>query len=946
MKWIFSKFFLCILLVINCRLQSQDTLVINSEVFVPQINEPIQPLKNYLWIKEDKTGKLQIADLLQYSVSDTAFRKAASISKPDPFSIWWCKINIEPSFSSNDFFIGIPFGSTSGIDHGNDIAQVWVTKNNQVIHQYQTGNLTPVSQRPVAAPINQNLFPIALTKGEAVSIYWRLHRAKNFEPPQFGFALQHKKIINSIPFITSRNDLAHTTMSYLGIMSILFIFGLVFFLITRQKTFIWFALMAACLSLHILLLHPGNYLTLWLFPERPALQYHAFMFLTSLFNISIMMFIREFVNTGKILPIWNKIILGLVTFIAVAAITRMILLELNPKIELPVFLVLLVFLSSVVIGLRLVLVKNKFSRWMGAALLWLFTFQVLGILWHMQIVPRWFFNPWMIAQVGLMIIIFFALAYRFKQSAKEKVEADKVLEMDEIKSRFFANISHEFRTPLTLIQGPLQQIEEDANKTDGTVDVPVRQIKTMRRNTDRLLELVNQLLDLSRLDSGKMKLKVVKGDLLQVLKMITGSFDSMAERKGIHYHVHFPEQTQIAFFDKDKLEKIISNLMTNAFKYTPEQGTVSVNADIEDKRLRFTVEDNGPGIPKKELDKIFDRFYQVEGTEEKGSGIGLALVKELVDLYRGQISVSSEPGKGSRFRVSLPIDKSLFKEDELVYGEWKAEETFVNRSVDEAEQTDIAKEIMKSSLPLLLIVEDNKDLRNFIKETVQQYYQITEATNGKEGLEKAVAEVPDVIVSDVMMPVMDGFAMTEKLKKDERTSHIPVILLTAKAGQRHKVEGLETGADEYLTKPFDAKELLARIQNLINQRKILRKKFAGEILLKPSEVSVNSADEVFLNKVMQAVEKNMSEDDFGVEELAKEVAMSRSQLHRKLVALTGQSPSEVLRNTRLLRAIELLQKKAATPSEVAYKVGFNSHTYFSKCFKEEFGVSPSEVYKD
>ena len=672
------------------------------------------------------------------------------------------------------------------------------------------------------------------------------------------------------------------------------------------------------------------------------LQFHAFFWLTGLFNISFLLFIRAFIHTSKLLPLWDKIILAVIIFSGCMTLAWTIFLEVNPRFQPPLFITFLVFISSLVIGLRLFLVKNLFAKWMGAAFLWLFSFQVLGIMWNNQILPDWVFNPWVIAQVGMMIIIFFALAYRFKQSAKEKAEAEKVMEMDNIKSRFFANISHEFRTPLTLIQGPLQQIEENIKGKEGAVDVPVRHIKTMRRNTDRLLELVNQLLDLSKLDSGKMRLLVVKGDLLQLLKALTGSFESMAERKGIHYHVYFPEQTQIVFFDKDKLEKIVSNLLTNAFKYTPEQGTVSVNVNIEDNRLRIAVEDNGPGIPKKELDKIFDRFYQVEGTEDKGSGIGLALVKELVDLYRGQISVSSEPGKGCRFKVSLPVDKSLFRENELVYGEWQAEESFINKSVKEKDAF-VIKESTQSQLPLLLIVEDNKDLRNFIKETVQQYFQVAESANGKEGLEKAIAEVPDIIVSDVMMPVMDGFAMTEKLKKDERTSHIPVILLTAKAGQHHKFGGLQTGADDYLTKPFDTQELLIRIQNLVNQRKLLRKKFAGEILLKPSEVSVNSAEEVFLNKVLQAIEKNMCEEDFGVEELAKEINMSRSQLHRKLVALTGQSPSETLRNTRLLRAKELLQKKAATPSEVAYLVGFNSHTYFSKCFKDEFGISPGEV---
>jgi signal transduction histidine kinase/DNA-binding response OmpR family regulator len=599
-----------------------------------------------------------------------------------------------------------------------------------------------------------------------------------------------------------------------------------------------------------------------------------------------------------------------------------------------------VFFCVIGFFIRFAFFKSVLARIYIAGAVWLLVFTVMGILWGDVIeLP---FNPWPIGQVGQLLIYAAALAYKVRLNEKAKAEATRIRDMDEIKSKFFANISHEFRTPLTLIQGPLQQIEENTRRNEEAATVPLRHIKTMRRNTDRLLELVNQLLDLSKLDSGKMKLQIIKGDVLQLLKALTASYDSMAERKGIHYHVHFPEGTTIAFFDKDKLEKIVSNLLGNALKYTNEGGTVSVDVAIEENRLRIAVDDNGPGIAKKELDKIFDRFYQVEGTEDKGSGIGLALVKELVDLYRGQISVSSEPGKGSRFKVSLPVEKASFKENELVYGEWKSEEAFINRSIEETEET-INKEITQSTLPLLLVVEDNADLRNFIKETVQSNYQIIEATNGKEGLEKAIAEVPDIIVSDVMMPVMDGFALAEKLKKDERTSHIPLILLTAKAGQQHKLEGLETGADDYLTKPFDAKELLVRIQNLIHQRKLLRKKFAGEILLKPSEVAVNSADEVFLNKIMKAIEENMSEEEFGVEALAKEAAMSRSQLHRKLVALTGQSPSEILRNTRLLRAKELLQKKSATPSEVAFKVGFNSHAYFSKCFKEEFGVSPSEV---
>ncbi len=933
-------FILCIFFA--AATTAQDTAVTTTNVFVPQLNVPVQPLKDYLWVLEDKTGKFEINDFLKNNISDNAFRNAGE-TQPDPYSAWWCKINIAPTFSSGEFFIGLPFDATSGLSNGNDLAEVWIIKNNQVIHHYLTGNLNPVSQRPVGRPVNQNLFPIELKKEEVIAVYWRIQRTKNFVPPKFGFSLQHKMIVIPPPGSSINGSTNSAGLVYMGIMSILFFFGMVFFLITRQNPFIWFTLMSACLSLHMLLLHPLNYLTQWFFGEYPVLQFHAFSVLTSLFNICVLMFIRSFVQTKKLLPLWDKIIAGFILFIVLFAIVSNILLQVNPRFELPVIIPLLAFISMFGIGLRLAFVKNLYAKWIGGAVLWLFSFQFLGLLWNMQLLPDWVFNPWIIAQVGMMIIIFFAIAYRFKQSAKEKAEAEKVMDMDKIKSRFFANISHEFRTPLTLIQGPLQQIEETLKGKEGIVNVPVRHLKTMRRNTDRLLELVNQLLDLSKLDSGKMKLQIIKGDVLQLLKILTGSFESMAERKGIHYHVHFPEQTHIVFFDKDKLEKIFSNLLANAFKYTPEQGSVSVMVDAEEGRLRFSIEDNGPGISKKELDKIFDRFYQVEGTEDKGSGIGLALVKELVDLYRGQISVSSEPGKGSRFKVSLPIDKNLFKENELVYGEWHAEQVFINKSYEKEEPLSVNKESMQSQLPLLLIVEDNNDLRSFIKETVQQQYQVSEAGNGKEGLEKAINDVPDIIISDVMMPLMDGFAMTTKLKKDERTSHIPVILLTAKAGQPYKLEGLETGADDYLIKPFDAKELMIRIGNLLQQRKLLRKRFAGEILMKPSEVAANSTDEKFLTNVMQSIEKNMSEEDFGVEELSRKVAMSRSQLHRKLIALTGQSPSEVLRHTRLLRAKELLQKKAGNPSEIAYQVGFNSHSYFSKCFKEEFGVSPGDV---
>ena len=815
------------------------------------------------------------------------------------------------------------------------IEAFYTTADRGLVAKDQGGPFIPRSEKSIQQTAGFNGVSVADVTNEPVTAYIKVSNPFSGSAVFESASMQHV----SIPLAPHKYALM---MRMLNVVALLFcILSFFFYFFVKEKAYLFFALYTLLLSQHYLILHPDMpFIDLYI-PENPVLVMGFWHFLTIGGFICFCLFGRAIINLPALSPRvdrWYRIFL--IVWGAVALIQTLVLWivqkNIFPEIVNMVFVPFVLFFF-----IRFAFFKSILARLFVAGALWLLCFTVLGALYNVEIV--WLpFNPWPVGQVGQLLIYAVALAYKIRLNERARAEANRIKDMDEIKSRFFANISHEFRTPLTLIQGPLQQIEEAAAGSKEAVPVAMRHIRTMRRNTDRLLELVNQLLDLSKLDSGKMKLQVVKGDVFQLLKALTASFESVAERKGIHYHVHFPDNTAICFFDKDKMEKIVSNLLANAFKYTPEGGTVSVNVDRDEERLRLSVEDNGPGIPKKELDKIFDRFYQLEGTEDKGSGIGLALVKELVSLYRGQISVNSEPGKGSRFRVSLPVDKPSFNENELVYGQWQAEESFINRNIEAAEEREI-KKASAAQLPLLLLVEDNSDLRHFITETVQPYYNVIEAVNGQEGLEKAISEVPDIIVSDVMMPVMDGFALTQKLKKDERTSHIPVILLTAKAGQAHKLEGLGTGADDYLIKPFDAPELLLRIQNLINQRKLLRRKFAGEILLKPSEVAVKSTDDVFLQKLMQAIEANMSEDDFGVEELAKKVTMSRSQLHRKLMALTGQSPSEVLRNTRLLRAKELLQKKSASPSEVAFKVGFNSHAYFSKCFKEEFGISPSDV---
>lgn len=799
----------------------------------------------------------------------------------------------------------------------------------------KAGTFVPRSQRSVKEIPAINRVWFSIEPAQTQTVYIRIFNKHGYAAPLPMVELRDPALPVPIPSITT------SLVAASCVMGILMILSLFFFLFVRDRSYLFFAVYLLFLLLHYQILNPQQPFLNFLFPERPWLILDLWSILTLGSFVFFLLFGRSFIALPRLSKKTDNVLKWIIGAWVLALVANLVSLHAfeTDITNGPVFFILFSLVLAFII--RVAFFKNILARIYVIGALWLVGFSILGGLWNSGIVELPV-NPWFTAQLGELIIYCFGLAYKVRLNEKARAEAEHIKELDEIKSKFFANISHEFRTPLTLIRGPLQQIEEQSGVNDATINVPLRKIKVMRRHTDRLLELVNQLLDLSRLDSGKMKLQVAKGDVIQVLRSLAGAFESMAERKQIHYHIHFSEHDQLSFFDRDKLEKIVTNLLGNAFKYTPEKGKVSFIAETDEHRLRLTVEDSGAGIAKKELDKVFDRFYQSEGNEDKGTGIGLALVKELTDLYRGQISVSSEPGKGSRFRVSLPLDLASFKPEELVF---QSDAFHAENILPGNEETDHHSEKINAAanLPLLLIVEDNADLRNMIHEIVQQEYQVIQAVNGKEGFEKAVQEVPDLIISDVMMPLMDGFELAQKIKTDERTSHIPTILLTAKAGQSHKIEGLDTGADDYLTKPFDHKELLTRVRNLINQRKLLRKKFAGEIILKPSEVSVKSSEQVFLDKVMRAIEANMSEEDFGVEELAKEVTMSRSQLHRKLIALTGQTPSEVLRNTRLLRAKELLQKKAATPSEVAFRVGFNSHTYFSKCFKEEFGVSPSEI---
>ena len=474
------------------------------------------------------------------------------------------------------------------------------------------------------------------------------------------------------------------------------------------------------------------------------------------------------------------------------------------------------------------------------------------------------------------------------------------------------------------------------------IDNVQEQYNLIYKNARKLLSLINQLLDLSSIDAGKMKLEVEYADLIKFIKGIIASFQQLAESKNIKLEFNSAIDILETFFDKDKIEKIISNLLSNALKFSNNGGNITISISKMEEDVNIIVTDNGIGISSQDIKNVFNRFYKAESSSiQEGTGIGLALVKELVELHHGSITVNSELNKGTRFDIKLPLNKELYKD---VIVEKKQKLKFEPKPLDmqkPEDKNDFEFEKTEDA-PKILIVEDNIDLQRFIKENIGKQYSVFESANGIEGMEKSFELIPDLIISDIKMPEMDGIEFCQKIKNDERTSHIPVILLTARSTLENKLEGLETGADDYMTKPFKIQELQIRVSNLIEQRKKLRQRFRKEFLIEPKEIAITSSDEKFLTRILEILEHNYTNENFTADEFSKKAGLSRMQLHRKLSAVTDQSASEFIRNFRLKRAVNLLSVKKGNISEISFEVGFSNPSYFAECFKNLFGSSPSE----
>lgn len=944
------KYIVSIVIFLNClNGYAQDVYKIDTKY-------PVHEIDDYLKVFIDSTETLTTKQILKDS--SRAYINGNELPRYlfDQKLIWGkLKLITTDSLKGwtlhfKDVFIGGPAWVKS-----NGKVDVYAFANEHLIFHRKTGygyssKDRDISENWILNRVRMEDVPL----NTEVTLVIRAEGSKFGYPPYFRLNLRGP----SQAYYHELNEFNNSFYIFmLGVTFIILLYHILQYLYLREKIFLYFSLwLFFCFM--TMLMTVGGILNLvhdygfvfWMFFSNSV--YFLFWF-----------FGRSFIQSKKKFPLLDKFIVGLATLmiVEIAIVIFLVLftsaspsfLAVGYHTEIYVVINILGLILSLAIATR----KDNFARYFGVGALIGLILLGIGSLWSAGYISFPGFEPHSWGMFAQIVIFSFGIAYRrqvmMKQHNEEKLtaqwniaEMQRVKDLDEVKTRFFANISHEFRTPLALISGPIKKAFNSSSSAGDAVVLDKKSYDIVKKNTSRLENLVDQLLDLSKLESGKVHLSLKQGGLIQFLRSIVFSFESMAERNNISLNTSFPEEIDFAFYDKDKLEKIVTNILSNAFKYTSNKGTITVTIVNDLHYLNLEISDTGKGMSNDEVKRIFERFYRVEGSEEKGSGIGLALTKELVDLCNGKISVDSIKHKGTTFKVRLPISldnlpraiSSTDTSNTIPEPQKKDEVMTLNSSSETISLTTNVKE-----LPVVLIVEDNKDLQYFISDILKHHYLILTAQDGEQGERMAFEHIPDIIVSDIMMPKMDGYMLCSSLKVNPKTSHIPIILLTAKAGHEHKMEGLTQGADAYLTKPFDDKELLLRMKNLIDSRKKLWEHFKALDMLLVDDIDVTSIDDKFLQDVFKTIKNNLDNEYFGVEDIAKQVGFSRSQLHRKLKALSGKSANQLITEIRLNEAHRMLKLKTGTVSEIAYSVGYSNLSYFTKSFKEKFGKLPSKI---
>lgn len=904
-----------------------------------------------LYILADPKGEWTINDISSHDFIDR-FKSEQSWNlfgnQPD-MAYYWCRFTVRSHLDSNEeWLLNLTLPEITLFSP--------TVEGKEYIRQY-SGTYVALSNRHLQGKYGSLPYlSINLAAKEEQTFYLRI---KPGALPLGHPAWRHQLngILASPAYITQFEIKNRTYLNFFyGIFLAVALYHLIFFVYNRQLAFLYFGL-SVLFNFVLSMYFSGHTLELFL-TENPVFN-NDFMFYISngCFIGFLLLFASHYLNLKHLLPGWNKVLLGMVGLLIVYNSGMVLFRLINApsfyeneilSVQIYTLYVILIYLFILLAAIRCVRKRYRPALIFLIAIGITVSQNLVNVLTGIGLVP---FPQFMTGDKGSALgLLLFAIGLgqqfkrmqldKFKAEAgqkKEREESQRLRELNTFKNRFYTNITHEFRTPLTVIQGLADQIEKNPKwKIE-------EQTKMIKKNSGKLLNLINQMLDLSKLEAGKLELHFIQSDIIKYLGYLVESFHSLAFTRKINISFYSHTKSLFMDYDPEKCQQIISNLISNAIKFTPEYGKITVTTKAlfgpnGPNWLELIVEDTGIGIAPEKLHQIFDRFYQIDDSNIRrgeGSGLGLAMVKELTKLMEGKVEVESELGKGTRFIIMLPIHLKATKQDPAVIN--KGYEPVIDVFPPSVPNAPVINRL--HDLPLVLIVEDNADVIYYLRKCLEGQYLLEEARNGQEGIEKAIQTIPDLVISDVMMPEVDGFELCENLKADERTNHIPIILLTAKVTREDKLEGLTRKADAYLTKPFQEEELLVRMQNLIELRRQLQLRYqkADGQFMEPGDT--------FMKNVWNIIRTNLDDSEYSVVQLSRDLGMSRAQVYRKLKALTGLSASHYIRLVRMKKAIELLQHTDLTIAEIGYEVGFKTPSHFTRVFTQHFGKSPSELRK-
>ena len=923
---------------------------------------PVHPLDDQIEIVGSERGDLSWQELLRDSTLKwNPLRDMEGYAPPD--KVYYGRFRLRPtdSLSGWQFILEDRLYSDVAWIRGNGRVDVWAVINDSLLWHRVTGADVPPDQRDLTGHRWHDRVRLDLPPDTATTVILRVAPNSFGIYPLFWTSARAPDYQEYQPFLPRG---VYFNVFIFGVTFIVLVYHLLLFAFLRDAVYGWFALWLAFATItHGMT--TGLEPAFWLGLTGESSRFLLWLIVPNCMLFSFWWFGRSFVSSRERFPVLDKFMLALPVLHLLVVFSGVAYLQLaSPVVFMTMFgyhyeMLATLAVLGIGVGVALLTKPDTLARIFGVGVVLGCSFILVGTLWSLRLI-RVPLDPYATSVIVQILVYSLGLAYRRARKRREQMAAELVAlqdrnevarmrDLEDVKSRFFANVSHEFRTPLTLIAGPLELAKERRNHLEerGPVILPDRDVRVMQSGVERLRKLVEQLLALSKLESGQTFLRLKKGGVVAFVRQLALSFSSMAERDNVSLDTTFPDEMPEGFYDADKLETIFVNLLANAIKYAPARGRVSVRMTLEPQHFCVEVTDNGPGIPADQLDQIFDRFYRVDGTGVEGSGIGLALTKELVDVYGGTISVRSELGRGTTFRLRLPATLDSLPRGVTAAPEANAESVpHVVAPGSTASHEGILPDSTDAEQACVLIVEDSPELREFIGNVLEGTYRVIDAHDGEAGERMALEHLPDVIISDVMMPGKDGFALCHSLKTNPKTSHIPFILLTAKADRESTLSGLNQGADDYLAKPFDPRELRLRVRNLLEARESLWRHFQSLDLTLLPDVDQRSIEDQFLQQVIGQVKQRLGDESLSVEGLAREVGYSRSQLTRKLKALTGKTPNKLIAEMRLQEARRLLQKRTGTVSEVAYAVGFTNLSYFAKSFREQFGALPSTVLEE